>query len=123
MVSRRANVARAAQMYTETDMTTDEIATELGVSRSTVYDYLSQAGVTGSRKTVTTARLVEVDERWERMFSILEQMSREMAATREELFARHEATADRLLGIIETLTTLQNPTPGQRPDNPPEVVE
>ena len=40
---------RAVELYLQKDRTVDEIAEEVGASRSTIYSWLAMAGVTGNR--------------------------------------------------------------------------
>ncbi len=40
---------RAVELYLQKDRTVDEIAEEIGVSRSTIYSWLAMAGLTGNR--------------------------------------------------------------------------
>ena len=40
---------RAVELYLQKDRTVDEIAEEVGASRSTIYSWLATAGVTGNR--------------------------------------------------------------------------
>jgi transposase-like protein len=40
---------RAVDLYLQNDRTVDEIADEVGASRSTIYSWLAMAGVTGNR--------------------------------------------------------------------------
>ena len=49
-VGRHAKRQQALDLYTTTDLGTEAIAERIGVSRSTLYNWLSAAGLSGSRR-------------------------------------------------------------------------
>jgi transposase len=50
LVGRHAKRQEALDLYTTTDLGTEAIAERIGVSRSTLYNWLSAAGLSGSRR-------------------------------------------------------------------------
>jgi transposase-like protein len=83
---------RAVELYLQKDSTVDEIAEELGASRSTIYSWLAMAGVTGNRTRAglpveggeVRDQLAEVLANQLRFMDDVDRMSEALAALRAE---------------------------------------
>jgi transposase-like protein len=126
---------RAVDLYQQNDRTVDDIADEIGASRSTVYSWLSQAGVTGRQWRAIEAldpdlreHLILILANQEEFKDDIRSMVAALDALRAEQMssaggwmeqlreARHSldqlnATMARLTGAVETLVSLQQPPP------------
>jgi transposase-like protein len=81
---------RAVDLYLQKDRTVDEIAEEVGASRSTIYSWLAMAGITGNR--TRSSGPVE---------------SAELPDQVAEILANQLRFMDDIDGISEALTTLR----------------
>lgn len=59
--------ARAIALYQRGDLTATEIAKRVGVSRATLYTWLSAAGVTSASKPIASPELIEIRDTLEVM--------------------------------------------------------
>lgn len=107
---------RAIDLYCSSDLSTSDVAKQIGVSRSTLYNWLDKAGVTGRRRNPMSADLArvaselselkatlsrsEADDRWQQAF---EQLSL-IGELRTEVYARRDANlllAEEVKGLVE----------------------
>jgi transposase-like protein len=83
---------RAVELYLQKDRTVDEIAEEIGASRSTIYSWLAMAGVTGNRtrsgmpveKADIHDQVSEVLSNQLRFMDDIDKMNEALAALRSE---------------------------------------
>ena len=99
---RRAKRQEALDLYTTTDLSAETIAEQIGVSRSTLYNWVNAAGLSGSRREAPlsdTARLAETLEEFRTTLA-----GRPLEQT--EIEDRWQAALDTMTGTRDTLNHL-----------------
>jgi transposase-like protein len=110
---------RAATLYREGRLTVEEIASELRVSRATVYNWLQAEGISGARRHPGLFSAAEADAVADGMAASRDQqnqwaikLSSELAEVRRDLdemttqLAAINATLNRFGGMVEALVSM-----------------